>query len=50
MRNVCLSLMTTMAMCLVSLFPSANTYAQSAPKPAVVVSLAPLGERMNDLK
>ena len=50
MRNVCLSLMTTMAICVVSLFPSEKTYAQSAPKPAVVVSLAPLGEQMNDLK
>ena len=39
-----------MAMCVVSLFPSEKTYAQSAPKPAVVVSLAPLGEQMNDLK
>ena len=50
MRNVCLSLMTTMAICVVSLFPSEKTYAQPAPKPAVVVSLAPLGEQMNDLK
>ena len=49
-RNVCLSLMTTMAICVVSLFPSEKTYAQSAPKPAVVVSLAPLGEQMSDLK
>ena len=49
-RNVCLSLITTMAICAVSLFPSEKTYAQSAPKPAVVVSLAPLGEQMNDLK
>jgi len=39
-----------MAICVVSLFPSEKTYAQSAPKPAVVVSLAPLGEQMNDLK
>ncbi len=42
--------MTTMAICAVSLFPSEKTYAQSAPKPAVVVSLAPLGEQMDDLK
>jgi hypothetical protein len=42
--------MTTMAVCVVSLLPSDKTYAQSAPKPAVVVSLAPLGEQMNDLK
>lgn len=42
--------MTTMAICVVSLFPSEKTYAQSAPKPAVVVSLAPLGEQMKDLK
>lgn len=49
-RNVYLPLMTTMAICLVSLFPSEKTCAQSAPKPAVVVSLAPLGEQMSDLK
>ena len=49
-RNVCLPLMTTIAICVVSLFPSEKTCAQSAPKPAVVVSLAPLGEQMDDLK
>ena len=42
--------MTIVAICVVSLLPSEKTYAQSAPKPAVVVSLAPLGEQMKDLK
>ena len=49
-RNVCLSLVTTVTICVVSLFLSEKTYAQSAPQPAVVVSLAPLGEQMKDLK
>lgn len=39
-----------MAICVVSLLPSEKTFAQVAPKPAVVVSLAPLGEQMKDLK
>ena len=42
--------MTAMAICVVSLHLSEKIYAQSAPEPAVVVSLAPLGEQMNDLK
>lgn len=42
--------MIPVAICVASLFPAEKTYAQSAPKPAVVVSLAPLGEQMNDLK
>ena len=50
MRNVCLSLMMTVAVCAASLLPSDNTCAQSAPKPAVVISLAPLGEQMDDIK
>ena len=50
MRNFCLSALATVALCTTALLPASQVYGQSAPEPAVVVSLAPMGEQMNDIK
>ena len=50
MRNLFLSAIATVALCTTALLPAPKVYSQSAPEPAVVVSLAPMGEQMNDIK
>ena len=50
MRNFCLSALVTVALCTTALLPASKVSGQSAPEPAVVVSLAPMGEQMNDIK
>lgn len=50
MRNLFLSVMTIMAACAMPLLAPQTSSAQSAPEPAIVISMAPLGEQLDDLK
>ena len=50
MKTVCKSMFTSCLVGMFTLVAVAATYAQSAPKPAVVVSIAPLNEQMSDIK
>lgn len=50
MRNLFLSVTMIVTACVAPLLTSQNSSAQSAPEPAIVVSVAPLGEQLDDLK
>ena len=50
MRNLFLSVTTLLAVCATSLLTTQTSSAQSAPEPAVVISMAPLGEQLDDMK
>ena len=50
MRNLFLSLTTVFAICSTTLLTTQTSSAQSAPEPAVVISMAPLGEQLDDMK
>lgn len=50
MRNLFLSVMTIVAVGVMPLLTPQTSSAQSAPEPAIVISMAPLGEQLDDLK
>ncbi len=50
MRNLFLSITTMFAICVTPLLTTETTSAQSAPEPSIVVSMAPLGEQLDDMK
>ena len=50
MRNLFLSVTTVFAICATTLLTTQTSSAQSAPEPAVVISMAPLGEQLDDMK
>ena len=50
MKTVCKSIFTSCLAGMFTLVAVATTFAQSAPKPAVVVSIAPIKEQLNDIK
>ncbi len=50
MKTVCKSLFTTCLTGMFTLVAVATTFAQSAPEPAVVVSIAPIKEQLKDVK
>lgn len=50
MRNLFLSMTTMFAICAAPLLITQTCSAQSAPEPSIVVSLAPLGEQLDDMK
>ncbi len=49
MKTVCKSMFTNCLTGMFTLVAVATTFAQSAPKPAVVISIAPVTEQMNDV-
>jgi len=49
-RYLYLSVMTMFAACVAPLLTTQTSFAQSAPEPAVVISMAPLGEQLGDIK
>ena len=50
MRNLFLSITTIFAISASTLLTTQTSSAQSAPEPAVVISMAPLGEQLDDMK
>lgn len=50
MRNLFLSATTMFALCVTPLLTTQTSSAQSAPEPAIVISMAPLGEQLDDMK
>lgn len=50
MRNLFLSMTTMFAVCVTPLLITQTSSAQSAPEPSVVISMAPLGEQLDDMK
>ena len=50
MRNLFLSMTTMFAICVAPLLITQTSSAQSAPEPSVVISMAPLGEQLDDMK
>lgn len=50
MKTVCKSIFTSCLAGMFTLVAVATTFAQSSPEPAVVISIAPVKEQMNDVK
>ena len=50
MRNLFLSVTTMFAICITPLLTTETSSAQSAPEPSIVISMAPLGEQLDDMK
>lgn len=50
MRNLFLSVTTMFAICATPLLTTQTSSAQSAPEPSIVISMAPLGEQLDDIK
>ena len=50
MRNLSLSITTMLALCVTPLLTTQTCSAQSAPEPSVIISMAPWGEQLDDLK
>lgn len=50
MRNLFLSMSMVFAICAGPLLTTETSLAQSAPEPSIVISMAPLGEQLDDIK